>query len=198
MMNFFFRKKVIPDFYQQYLDKFDGGDHSDMVLALDFETTSINVKKAQVLSFGAVKVSSNDIIPHSEVHEFFEVDDFSAENTYIHEVFHQNRNLQRFETYIPNLLAKLSNHTLLGHYIQYDLSIINNYLRKAHLPPIKNKTIDTLELALKMDKVRDLSFAKREDYTLYNLCKRFDIDVHTTHDALEDAYLTSLLYLHMR
>lgn len=183
-------------YYREYLDRIDSEGWSDDLLALDMETTGLNPRTADILSFGSVVISGDTILPDSEHHHFFHSLEASDDNTAIHELFaHTTESL--VEEYLPLILGQVANRRLLGHYVSFDIALINQQLHKVGLPKLRNPSIDTLELALHKDGIRDYRYAHKEDYTLYALCQRYGIEVEYTHDALHDAYLTGLVYLHL-
>jgi DNA polymerase-3 subunit epsilon len=194
-MNWWRKKKNYPDFYLTYLEKIKDEGFSQDILSLDLETTGLDTSSDQILSYGSVPVVDNKIVVNEEVHRFFSVHK-DIENSYIHEIV-KMEGLKSFEDFIPELLNIIGNKKILGHFIQLDLSFINHQLTKMKLPRLKNPIIDTLELALAKNKINHLQYASKEDYTLYNLCAQKGIAINTTHVAIEDAYLTALLYLHL-
>ena len=190
-------KKSYPIFYQRYLEKIqDVGFTSDMI-ALDMETSGMDKKTADVLSFGAVPIRSDKIVLGESIHHFFESSETNNDAIIIHELL-PDLSDNKFSNFLEPILALIENHIILGHFIGFDISFINRELARHKLPKLKNPTLDTLSLALKKDRVQDLNYVKREDYSLYALCKRYGITVEQTHDAMEDAYLSALLYLTIR
>ena len=191
-----FRKKTIPEWYQIYQDRINQHGFAPSILALDMEASDFDTKNAKVLSFGSVLLQGTTIFPSEETHLFFDTSLHSEDNVIIHELVSRD-SAHTFESALPVILDKISNHTVLGHYIPFDLDLINIQLRRLGLPKLSNPTLDTLNLALRLDGVRDLSQVSREPYSLYTLCERFGIEVEVTHDALADAYYTALVYLHL-
>lgn len=182
-----------PSWYADYLDRCADG-WSDDLIALDMETTGLNPKTCEVLSYGSIPIVDGRVRVRDEVlimcHSPSAVD---PDNVVIHELFgHTVDHL--FDHYLEDVVASIGNRTMLGHFVQFDISIINHYLRRQGLPRLRNPSVDTLLLAMRRDGITNYQFANREDYTLYALCDRYGIEVTHTHDALHDAYLTSLLY----
>lgn len=195
-MGWFTRNKDYPAFYKDYLEQIKEKGYSKDIISLDMETSHIDIKKADILSFGSVHLKERKILIEDEVHYFFKSDHYELKNTVIHEIL-PHHFIDDFQDKLPAIMKHIGNKRILGHFVEFDVGLINHQLKKLNLPRIKNPTIDTLPLAMKHDGIHDYSYANREDYTLYALCKRFDIPVEKTHDALEDAYLTALLYLHL-
>ena len=196
MMHWFRSNKNYPGYYKEYLEKISDEGFSSEIISLDMETNGLNPKTADILSFGSVHLRSSKILPKSEVHLFFNGSSISDESIVIHELFANTSNDVVGES-LPILLKEIGNHTILGHYVEFDITLINQQLKKYNLPKLKNPKLDTLNIAMKKDGIYDYRYASRDDYTLYALCNRYGIEVEFTHDALADAYLTALLYLHL-
>lgn len=197
MMFFNRKRKHYPAFYREYLERIDDEGFSSDIISLDIETDGLNPKKNDILSFGALHITDSRIEVSSEYYETFATVNQDQELIKIHELI-SIKGENDFETYIPHLVEMISNRTILGHFIELDLSFINYSLKKMKLPKLKNPVHDTLIMALKKDRVTNYERTNREDYSLYALCRRFGIDVYTTHNAMADAYLTSLVYLHLK
>lgn len=197
MMHWFRNTSDYPTFYKRYLELISDEGYSSDIISLDMETTGLNPKTADILSFGAVPIMDGKIKTAEEVHLFFNGSATAAdEAVVIHELFSHTSD-QLVSEMLPMLLGVIGNKTILGHFVEFDIALLNQQLKKLKLPKLKNPSLDTLTLAMKKDGIHDYSYAHKDDYTLYALCKRHDIDVEYTHDALADAYMTALLYLHL-
>ena len=197
MMQWWFNKKSnYPAFYKRYLERIQDEGWSKHILAFDMETSGIEVKSADILSFGSIPIIHGKILAKQEKHLFFHSSAHQKENILIHELFAHTYD-KALDDYIEVIMDTLSNHVLLGHFVEFDIALVNRQLSKLKLPKLRNPSLDTLKMAMKKDGIHSFAYAKRTDYTLYTLCERFEIDVEFTHDALYDAYLTALLYLHL-
>ena len=184
-----------PTFYQRYLERIKDEGFSENKVAFDIETSGLNTKTAELLSFGGIRILDRKIDLKGELYLRFNNVALN-DATFIHELLPQVDS-KSFTDCLPEIIGFISNQQIVGHFIGFDISLINRELKKLKLPKLKNPSLDTLKLAFKHDGISDLNYASREDYTLYALCERFGIDIDRTHDALEDAYLSALLYLHL-
>jgi len=196
MIHWFNSKKNYPQYYQLYLERINDKGFSPNIVSMDMETTGLNPKTADILSFGSVIIEGGKIMPQSEQHLFFNGRNAADESIVIHELF-ANTSDKVVGDALPLILDQIGNRTILGHFVEFDIALVNQQLKKQKLPKLKNPKLDTLHLAMKKDGIYDYRYASRDDYTLYALCKRYGIDVEYTHDALADAYLTALLYMHL-
>lgn len=79
-------------------------------------------------------------------------------------------------------------YLLVGHNVNFDLSCIRKALKKYNLHADPAYYLDTLTLS--RDYVADL-----ENYRLPTLCRYFEVDLHTHHNALCDSLSTAQLLL---
>ncbi len=68
------------------------------------------------------------------------------------------------EIVIPELIEFIGNSILIGHNIGFDLAFINTHLFRLELPPLGNKTIDTVELARRYLLIPNYSLEKVAAY----------------------------------
>lgn len=83
---------------------------------------------------------------------------------------------------LPEILDFIGDAALVGHNVQFDLA----FLGVARGTPFYNPSFDTLELAR-------LVMPETSSYRLGALCARLNIDVRTSHRALDDAMATARL-----
>lgn len=186
----------LPRYFKNYLELVSDEGYSDSIISLDIETTDMDYKKGEIISYGSVILEGRVIMPSTQKHLFFQSDNMASDNIKIHEILAHSEG-GKFLDALEEVIANIGNKIILGHYIIFDINMINAKLKSIKYPRIKNPRYDTLELALKKDRVHDLSTADRNKYSLYALCKTYNIPIVKVHDALEDAYLTALLYLHL-
>jgi len=77
---------------------------------------------------------------------------------------------------------------LIAHNMPFDLSFVNKELKYINLPPIENKTADTLKLAKEI-------LPELGKYNLQFLAKYFQINVVNAHRAEDDARVCMELFL---
>jgi len=195
----FFKRtnKDYPAFYKVYLEQINDEGFSKDLISLDLETDGLKPKKNDILSFGACLINDHKIDVSTEYYRTFATIGQNLELIKIHELISE-KGQNDFQDTLPEVLKMISNRIILGHFIELDLSFINYSLKKMNLPKLKNPVKDTLKIALKKDRIINYERVNREDYSLYNLCRRFGIEVDTTHNALGDAFLTGMLYFYLK
>jgi DNA polymerase-3 subunit epsilon len=96
----------------------------------------------------------------------------------------------RIEAVLPSLLEFLGDAVFVGHNVRFDLSFVQEALRRDGRPPITNLTVDTASLARRL--LRD----EVPNCRLGTLADRYRFDHRPSHRALDDALATvDLLHL---
>lgn len=198
-----FRKKVSPKpFVKDFLGKFTHEipvvrqfDELTFVI-LDTETTGLDLSKDHILSFGAVKVHSQKILISTAVEWYLSSSKTGKESIPVHGLLKSEEELP-LEEFAPQLLSYLGNHVIIGHSIGFDLAMLNKALKPFGLQDLPNPSIDTKNLAIRLDHglMVDSSRINFQTYTLDALCKRFNIETDDRHTAGGDAFLTANLFL---
>lgn len=94
-----------------------------------------------------------------------------------------------FTDVAPRVLALLRGAVFVAHNAAFDLRFLDTELVRLGHEPIRNPTVDTLELAR--------SCYRLDSYGLGNLATRLGITVNGAHRALEDALTTRRLLAHL-
>lgn len=99
-------------------------------------------------------------------------------NRMIHSAPEEKGVIQKFYDFIQGYI-------IVGHGVGNDLNIINSTFNRVLKKDLKNQYIDTFVLG---------EFLDSKEYSLVNLCNRFEIDNKSIHRARSDAYRTYLCY----
>ena len=196
-----FRKKIYPDFWNEYADSFENGLPNlvldNKFVVLDTETTGFNVKEDRILSVGALVLQHQTIQPKQAFELFMEQEYYSAETAKIHGILKQGATDRITELQgLKRILETLKNSVLVAHHTGYDVAMINNALKRNGLPKLKNKSLDTASLYFKT--VSKLKKEELESYiSLDDLAKIYSISKKDRHTALGDAYITAIAFLHI-
>jgi DNA polymerase-3 subunit epsilon len=193
-----------PDFVQDYLQIFDKKiDYNTPIeetwfVILDTETTGLNVDKDEIISIGTVKLFDKSI------------DLFESKSLYLSDRTVHNYEAISIHGTMPNegevinefevlkiLLPYLNSCIIVGHYISFDITMINKLLKKYDLPKLKNQIIDTNTLMKRIE--NPVSYAQSSgnvnSYSLDELCLRLDIETKQRHTAAGDAFLTAIVFI---
>lgn len=185
-------QKDYPQFYIDYLSKFD--KKSTRFVVLSTITTGMDSEKDVMLAIGAVTVQENAIL----IGDSFEV----VLLQYVHN--HNNGFSNEFiiESKQPKLSEKeavisfvdfIGNAILIGHHVDFDVSIINEALKKLNCGRLRNEALD-IEVMYK--KWKEISSEKQ--ISIDELASVLKINDQERFSASEDAYMIGLLFLKLK
>lgn len=172
--------KDYPEFWKNYLVQMETPTSNRV--ALYVETTGINHEKDRIISIGAVAIINNQITIENSLEitlnkaDILEGKDLSYEEVQM----------------IESLINFISNATLVGHRIHYDIEIINEYLYKVHCGRIKNNLLD---VEVMHDRIMD---QPGKQYSMIELLNHYKIQNPDVPTSGNFAYTIALLFLKMR
>lgn len=203
MISFFNRKKDyqnFPEYWKNYLSLFPKDisykkniDETRFVV-IDIETTGLNVKKDKMLSIGALTITGNEIDVQNTLEIYIEQEKSNSDSIPIHGIIgNAGNNINVIETEAVKLFVEYAgNSILVGHNINFDISFINQVLKRGIRDTLRNKYVDTFTLYHRITKGERIT--KRQS-SLDSLCEEFNISSSDRHTALGDAYITGVLFL---
>ncbi len=167
-------------------------------VSFDCETTGLNVKKDEILSIGAVKIV-NDKIELSESFERFLQPEhhIGEESIKIHHIRPCDiTDSIEAKIAIEEFLHFIGNRTLIGYYIKFDIAMINRYAKKIIGTTIPNKSIELSNMYYK--RYQKKSSHEFVDLKFDTIMKNLDLPELGQHDALNDAVMSSMMYLKLK
>ena len=160
---------------------------------LDTETTGLSADKDRIVEIACIEL--NNHIPTKNIfHTFINPETkVSADAFSVHgysDEFLSNK--PKFKEIVKNFLDFIKDKKLVIHNADFDLSFLNNELRRLNVKPIlKSDVVDTLQIAR--------SKFPGVGNSLDALCKRYKINVEARekHSALVDCHLLSKVYIEL-
>jgi DNA polymerase-3 subunit epsilon len=164
-------------------------------VVLDSETTGLDPRKDRLITIGAVAVRGGDIILEDSFEALLKVA-YNTSAVTVHGVTRQESlggldepdALRQFQDY-------LQDGVIVGHHIGHDVETLNAGYERHGGVRMKNRALDTMELALNLEK--DQAFAGQDairDFSLDALCGMFGVIPHDRHTAAGDAFITALVF----
>ena len=163
-------------------------------IVFDLETTGLDVEKDEIIEFAFVELF--DLIPTGNLlHNYVRPNKIVTEE--IEKITGLSNNfLQKqkpFFFFVEKIKNFIENSDLIAHNANFDISILNNELKRHESTTIENvKIIDTLSMAR-------LKYSSRN--TLDDLCRRFNVkntrlssNGKNVHTAITDANLLAKVY----
>lgn len=192
----FFRNKY-PQFWKDHIKKVSESKkytnfENIRFVVLDTETTGFDYDNDRMLCIGAVAVKNNKIL----VSDFFEVyikqDVFNKETVKIHGIRKNGNEIKvSEEEALIQFLEYLDDAIIVAHHTKFDITMINEGLKRLKVGPLKSKQLDTNHIHKKISK--DYKFKKL--FSLDELCAIYNVKLHDRHTASGDALITAYLFL---
>lgn len=181
----------------KYLYLFDEPP-KDEYICLDCETTGLNPNKDEILSIGAVLIKDNKVLMRKTLNIFVKPSKkVTAESIKIHRIRPIDlENAIRPKLAILELLEFIGNRPIVGYYIKFDIAMISKYTKKYIGIKLPNETIEVSSMYYKTRK-------KSSEYEFIDLkfdtiMQELDIPELGKHDALNDAIMTSMMFLKLK
>ena len=170
----------------------------DEVVSLDCETTSLNVREAELLSIGAVRLRRGRILASESLYLLVRPEHLPAPGSV---VVHGLRPSDLSDGLAPadavsRLLDFIGGRALVGYYLEYDVAVLNKYVK-----PLTGITLPKRQI-----EVSGLYYDWRlkqtpdgyVDLRLEEILKTLDLPRMGRHDALTDAVTAGMILLAMR
>lgn len=163
---------------------------------LDTETTGLNSKTDEIISYGAIKVQGYGIKVNSVQELYLKPKNRDKTAVKIHGMV-KNEGFLSQEDFAKSMLNDIGGSILVAHHAGFDVHMLEKVLRGFGLNKILNPVIDTLDLAIRLEVGLNHNprLINRMDYSLDKLCGRYGIALDDRHTASGDAFLTAQLLL---
>lgn len=190
-----YKKSRLKDKSYEYL--FDEA-YEDEYVCLDCETTGLNPRKDEILSIGAVIIKGNKILMRDTFNIFLKPSiNITEESIKIHHIRPIDlRNAVDPEDAIKKLLAFIGSRKIVGYYIKFDMAIISKYTKKYIGVKLPNESIEVSSMYYRTKKrSSEYEFI---DLKFDTIMKSLEIPELGKHDALNDAIMTSMIFLKLK
>ena len=194
MLSLFRKKnrKEFPKWLIEYLALDFSPKRLDHVFtSLDCETTGLS-KTDSIITIGAIHCTLTEIYTDSVLDQRFPLRQ-SGKAAEIHGEL-SNDTQKHLSDYLQELICFIENRILVGHNISFDIGKINQLMQKHYGLKLKNKVLDTADLAIRLDPITyERTVGGRSKLRLDDLCKKYHIKIENRHTALGDSFLTAQL-----
>lgn len=166
------------------------------IVSLDFETTGLDPRHDQILSYGKVHIKNGIIRLATARHELVQAEsDITESSAVIHHITDDMASEGRpLEEVLPGLLDSLGGKVMLVHFNKIEQGFLNAACMRLYGSPFIIPTIDTLELSQR-ELLRRNHAVVHNQLRLFNLRDSFKLPAYKAHNALYDAMTTAELFL---
>ena len=196
MINFFKRKKH-PKFWKDYIERVESSKNYNnyeaiRFVALDTETTGFDYDKDRILCIGAIALKNNKIQVNDSFEVYVKQTTFNKETIKIHGIRKNGTEVKvSEEEALIQFLEYLDDAIIVAHHTKFDITMINQALKRLKIGPLQSKLLDTNYIHKKI--APENRFKKL--FSLDELCNLYNITMHDRHTASGDALLTAILFL---
>lgn len=191
---YFNRKNLNDDTYAFLFDK----PSKDEYICFDCETTGLNVQTDDIISIGAVLIKNNTIVSSKKFIKFIKPKSkIQEEAIKVHHI--RECDLEQAEDIkdaIYDFLNFIQNRKLVGYYLEFDVAMINKYLKDMLGITLPNKCYEVSAIYhdYKIEKIPQSNI----DLRFNTILKDLKIPAFGKHDALNDAIMTSMMFLSLK
>ena len=173
---------------------FDESQSGEYVV-FDTETTGLNPKEDEILSIGAVKIKDNKILTSQTFEVYLKnLKEINSKSIEIHGIRACDlHNATDSEDAIKEFLKFIGSRPLIGYYLEFDVAMVNKYIKPMLGITLPNKMIEVSEIYF--DKKITLIPQGNIDLRFDTILKNYDIPNMGVHNAVNDAIMTAMIYL---
>lgn len=192
-----FKKKKYPAYWQKHIDTVKNcrnyANYENIrFVCLDTETTGFDYDNDRILCIGAVAIKNNKILVADSFEVYIQQEVFNKETVKIHGIRRNGTETKiSEEEALIQFLEYLDDAVIIAHHTKFDLTMINEALKRLKIGPIKSKQLDT-NFIHKKTAPGNLFHSH---FSLDELCGIYNIKMHDRHTALGDALLTAYVFL---
>jgi len=174
----------------------------DEVVCVDCETTDLNPRKAEILSIGAVRIRGNRILTSEKLELFIKPKgQINKESIKVHQLRYCDvANGMDLDTALRLFLEFTGSRPLVGYYLEFDVAMLNKYLKPWLGIGLCNKKIEVSGLFYDCQLKRHGSGIAQGhiDLRFDKILQDLDLPVLGKHDAFNDALMTAMMYVKLR
>ena len=171
---------------------------NDEYVCFDCETTGLDPKKDDIVSIGAVIIKNNTIIASKKFVKFVKPKTkLQAEAIKVHHI--RECDLQDSEdmySVIEEFLHFIGNRTLVGYYLEFDVAMINKYVKPKLGITLPNKILEVSAIYYdyKIERIPQANI----DLRFNTIMNELKIPSFGKHDAYSDAMMTSMIFIKLK
>ena len=191
----YFNKRNLKD--KKYLYLFDEPNNEEYV-CFDCETTGLDPKKDDIISIGAVIIKNNTIVASKKFVKFIKPKTkLQVEAIKVHHIRECDlQDAEDINKVIKEFLEFIGNRTLVGYYLEFDIAMINKYLKPTLGIKLPNRALEVSAIYYdyKIERIPQGNI----DLRFNTIMNELKIPSLGKHDAYNDAIMTSMIFLKLK
>ena len=191
----YINKKSLKDKKYSYLFE---DNIEDEYICFDCETTGLDPKIDDIISIGAVLIKNNTIVSSKKFVKFVKPKTkLQANAIKVHHIRECDlENAEDIDSVIEEFLQFIGNRKLVGYFLEFDMAMINKYLKPKLGINLPNKSYEVS--AIYHDYKIELIPQGYIDLRFNSIMENLDIPFMGKHDAYNDALMTSMIFLKLK
>ena len=167
----------------------------DEYVVVDTETTGLDPKRDEILSIGAVRIKGNRILASQTFEVFIKNSkEISSKSIQIHKIRPCDlEDAKEPEVAIREFLHFVGATPLVGYYLEFDVAMINKYIKPMLGITMPHKMIEVSEIYF--EKTITLIPQGNIDLRFDTILKKCGIPNMGAHNAVNDAIMTAMIFL---
>lgn len=167
-------------------------------VSIDCETTSLDPKRAELVTIAATKIVKNRVLVSQSIHLKLKAPSSLSEHSVkVHQIRHQDLGdgIEEKKA-LEQLLEFIDNRPIVGYHIRYDRQILSQACKKHLGFPLPNPVIEVSQVyQQKLEKHLQNAYF---DLSLEAICRHLDLPIYEQHDALQDAITAALIFVRLK
>ena len=193
--NYFNKKNLNDEKYSFLFDK----PLADEYICFDCETTGLNPEIDDIVSIGAVLIKDNTIVSSKRFVRYVKPKscNLSENSIKVHHIRECDlKDALDIEDVVLEFLDFIGNRTLVGYFLNFDIRMVNKYLKPKIGINLPNKTIEVS--AVYHDFKIELIPQGFIDLRFNTILEELDIPSFGVHDSFNDALMTAMIFLKLK
>ena len=172
---------------------------ADEAVAIDCETTGLDPRKDDIITVAAVKIRGNRILTSERFEATLRPSvRINPEAIKIHWLRERDVAMGRaMAEVLPPLLRFIGGRPLIGYYLEFDLAMLDRYVRRWLGIELPNPAIEVSKLYYDR-KYADAPPGTHIDLAFPSILRDLGLPMLDQHDAYADALMTAMIYLVLR
>ena len=191
----YFNKRNLKD--KKYLYLFDEPNNEEYV-CFDCETTGLDPKKDDIISIGAVIIKNNTIVASKKFVKFIKSKTkLQVEAIKVHHIRECDlQDAEDINKVIKEFLEFIGSRTLVGYFLEFDIAMINKYLKPILGIKLPNKALEVSAIYYdyKIERIPQGNI----DLRFNTIMNELKIPSLGKHDAYNDAIMTSMIFIKLK
>jgi DNA polymerase III subunit epsilon len=193
--NYFNKKNLNDEKYSFLFDK----PLADEYICFDCETTGLNPEIDDIVSIGAVLIKDNIIVSSKRFVRYVKPKscNLSENSIKVHHIRECDlEDALDIEDVVLEFIDFIGNRTLVGYFLDFDIRMVNKYLKPKIGINLPNKTIEVS--AVYHDFKIELIPQGFIDLRFNTILEELDIPSFGVHDSFNDALMTAMIFLKLK